>query len=628
MDTLLRDLFTGAEDEAQKSRSKTDRQKQSDTATWQGVLHGGPEIDNDHRMKAATELAKLHGLKKGENPYEKVALVLNTLGSHLRDKTPQAGDAAASSAPSGVGLHPLSSAPAAVSGGIVDTAKATMPSDPQREKVDADSARIQEKSNAVGGGLLKKIGHGLNVGLTKLDQGIDTVGKGLMKAHIIGDPKKQPGKLIDYYTGSDGKRHDIFQRPDGSTYESSSEAGVAGTGTGKKIDSYVGTDGKKRDIFQRTDGSTYESASEEGVRETGSARPVYGPPMSIRNARELAQQGMEFMGEDGKPIDVTSLPDEMGLKRFTVSGKTIWVPFSPNEKVVTVGNEKYAISPMDVGALTQGAGTDLGQANVGSTNTPGYVGIDQQGNVQRVAGQRTPGTKGVKQSGGLTPLESGATPKAVGAGAGAGASAGKPKAQTGGGKKGDLPLPMSSYGKQADRATGVHLAQAALKQFSDRNLEVFDNPESVEKLKNIIGYIQKTADQQIGTGKGPLGAVETWAGLPTAMNQAQQQLLQDQAIKLTDRNNSFWLIISTSSVAGRECGSRSEPRRLDGPCSSCFRNSLLRDSSTVHAKQKRAWTTWRKRRSRSCSPSSCRAWTAKNPKPLEKRRDLSSDPQR
>jgi hypothetical protein len=64
MDTLLRDLFTGAEDEAQKSRSKTDRQKQSDTATWQGVLHGGPEIDNDHRMKAATELAKLHGLKK------------------------------------------------------------------------------------------------------------------------------------------------------------------------------------------------------------------------------------------------------------------------------------------------------------------------------------------------------------------------------------------------------------------------------------------------------------------------------------------------------------------------------------------------------------------------------------
>jgi hypothetical protein len=132
--------------------------------------------------------------------------------------------------------------------------------------------------------------------------------------------------------------------------------------------------------------------------------------------------------------------------------------------------------------------------------------------VQRVAGQRTPGTKGVKQSGGLTPLESGATPKASGAGAGPGASAGKPKAQTGGGKKGDLPLPMSSYGKQADRATGVHLAQAALKQFSDRNLEVFDNPESVEKLKNIIGYIQKTADQQIGTGKGPLGAVETWAG--------------------------------------------------------------------------------------------------------------------
>jgi hypothetical protein len=336
--------------------------------------------------------------------------------------------------------------------------------------------------------------------------------------------------MIDSYTGSDGKRHEVMQRADGTTFERTSDVGASGFGAGKKIDSYVGADGKKHDIFQRSDGTTYEAASEGGVKETGSARPVYGPPMSIRNARELAQQGMEFMGEDGKPIDVASLPDEMGLKRFTVQGKTVWVPFSPNEKVVTVGNESYAISPMDVDALTKGAGTDLGQKNVGSTNLPGYTGIDAQGNVQRVPGQRTPGTTGVKRDQGLTPLDSSVTTAAPG---GRGT---KTKAT---GSKKDLPLPISSYGKQADRATGVHLAQAALKQFGDDNLAVFDNPESVEKLKNIIGYIQKTAEQQVGTGQGPLGAVETWAGLPSAMNKLQQQLLQDQSIQLNQDEQRF-----------------------------------------------------------------------------------------
>jgi len=539
MEALLKNLFTSAEDAAEKSREKSDRSKQSDKAMWQGVLHGGPEIDDDHRLKAATELAKIHGLKKGENPYEKVATILNTLGSHIRNKapngqaapasTPQAEAAPGASVPppsgqQGIGLHPLSPEPPATSGGIVSAAGQVPPPDPQKDKVDADTNKIQEKTNAVTGGFLRKVGKGLNTGLHRIDAGI--------KEYQTTHGERAKDSMIDSYTGSDGKRHEVMQRADGTTFERTSDVGASGFGAGKKIDSYVGADGKKHDIFQRSDGSTYEAASEGSVKETGSARPVYGPPMSIRNARELAQKGMEFMGEDGKQIDVASLPDEMGLKRFTVQGKTVWVPFSPNEKVVTVGNESYAISPMDVDALTKGAGTDLGQKNVGSTNLPGYTGIDAQGTVQRVAGQRTPGTTGVKRDQGLTPLD---TPTNANGRGAKGAAKTKPS----GSSKKDLPLPISSYGKQADRATGVHLAQAALQQFRDDNLAVYDNPESVEKLKNIIGYIQKTAEQQIGTGQGPLGAVETWAGLPTAMNRLQQQLLQDQSIQLNQDEQRF-----------------------------------------------------------------------------------------
>ena len=96
-------------------------------------------------------------------------------------------------------------------------------------------------------------------------------------------------------------------------------------------------------------------------------RPVMGPAISTLNARELAKQGRTFNDKDGNPIDLTSLPDTMGLKNIVWGGKSFYEPFSPNSKMVTVGNETFAVSPMDVEALKQGAGTDLGVHNAGVT---------------------------------------------------------------------------------------------------------------------------------------------------------------------------------------------------------------------------------------------------------------------
>jgi len=510
MENVLRGLFTGAEDEAIAARHKSESQKQQDIAMWQNVLHGGPDIDDEHRMRAADELAKLHGLKKGENPYKKVATVLNTLKAGIQGKV----------------------APASVQGaGVEIAANAEQQVDPQTQANQESTQRIEKKTQSLGGKILTKVGQGLSSGLHHLNAGLEK----MEEAHR----NRLPSKVVDYYTGADGKRHEVMQRSDGSTFERVSDSAVQGTGAGKKVSDYVGVDNKKHTIYQRPDGTHYEEISEEEVRQTGNARPVYGPGLSVRQARELGQQGQFFIGEDGQPIDLEKLPDEMGLKRFTLNGKTVWVPFSPNQRIVTVGNESYAISPMDVGALTEGAGTDLGQKNVGSTRLPGYTGIDAAGNVQRVAGQTTPNTTGVKRS--LPSLDPKYQPivegkKTKGGVGGTGKKSQTPAPQ---GKGNGLPLPASMYGKQADRATGVRLAQAALYQFRDSDLSVYDNPESVTKLRDIIGLIQKTADQQLKTGQGPMAAVETWAGLPATMNRLQQDILQDQAIQLNDQETQF-----------------------------------------------------------------------------------------
>ena len=125
-----------------------------------------------------------------------------------------------------------------------------------------------------------------------------------------------------------------------------------------------------------------------------SGRPVMGPATSVRNARELAKEGKTFEDINGSPIDLTTLPDSMGLKFIAWGGKHYYEPFSPNQRAITVGNETYAVSPMDMDAIGQGAGKDLGQHNVGSTTktTDPTTG-------QTTVATHMPGTTGAKGAG-------------------------------------------------------------------------------------------------------------------------------------------------------------------------------------------------------------------------------------
>lgn len=138
-----------------------------------------------------------------------------------------------------------------------------------------------------------------------------------------------------------------------------------------------------------------EEAKALTAAKTAGARTTYGPAISVRNARELAKQGKSYLDKEGQPIDLTTLPDSMGLKFIAHGGDNYYEPFSPNSKTITVGNETYAVSPMDVEALADGAGTDLGQHRT-STATSSEKGVSQEGLdvTHRTSTPTTPGVAG------------------------------------------------------------------------------------------------------------------------------------------------------------------------------------------------------------------------------------------
>ena len=128
-------------------------------------------------------------------------------------------------------------------------------------------------------------------------------------------------------------------------------------------------------------------------------RPVGGPQLSVQNARDLMKQGGgAYMDEDGDPLDVNSLPDNMGLKVFFQGSKRFYVPFSPNDKVINIGGISYAVDPMDVAGVTAGRGTPLGlQHPPTSTSSIAPLTVEQDGKTIQLPGSHS-----------VTPLPTGA----------------------------------------------------------------------------------------------------------------------------------------------------------------------------------------------------------------------------
>lgn len=139
--------------------------------------------------------------------------------------------------------------------------------------------------------------------------------------------------------------------------------------------------------------------------------------VDLDSAKALSEAGAEsYPGEDGKDIDLKKIPAGMVLQRVHQPGRdTFYQPRNIADKVIHVGNEVIAVSPLQVQQVPQGAGTTLGEVRTGTTNTPTQVIRDNDG-VPHVVGTtsqpNTPGPRRAEQStpGGQSASQPGAGP--------------------------------------------------------------------------------------------------------------------------------------------------------------------------------------------------------------------------
>lgn len=270
-----------------------------------------------------------------------------------------------------------------------------------------------------------------------------------------------------------------------------------------------------------------------------STRAVMGPAISVKNARTLAMQGKSYNDMDGNPIDLTSLPDSMGLKNVIHGGKSYYEPFSPNSKVLTVGNETYAISPMDVEALGGGAGTDLGQHRVG-TSSASEQGIDPTSGTTKTNRTSTPQTTGA--AGRVAP-----PPQAPGAG--------QPRAA--GGASGG---PMMPTNATAQRITPIREAMTQL--FGDPTQPDFkglkdygslaDNPESAKRVGSAVQLVLNGIGEEEKASGSLAQLLKNYAGVPQSLIQSQLAINKDVIGKLSPKEQEAFntVISSYSTVMG------------------------------------------------------------------------------
>lgn len=298
-------------------------------------------------------------------------------------------------------------------------------------------------------------------------------------------------------------------------------------------------------------------------------RPVHSGSVGVLDARRMAANGQIFMGENGEPIDVNQLDDSMGLYGMVVrndDGKweTVYTPFSPNQRTVTVGNESYAVSPMDISKLPQGAGADIGQHNVPRTSTHEIVTVGPGGQLQtdHLTSTSTPSTPGIRGRGAAsqgTAAPAGA-PGATGAGASAGAKGGRrpsppPKAPAtpaaggaGSGGKGGHPsgVPIAQYNQYLQQVRPARMAATQLfgdsanpnfKPLSDFG-DLVDDAKATERIATAWNLIRDHMDQA-GADPSHSGDLVTlmrnYVGTPGAVAASEAAKMEDALIALRPR---------------------------------------------------------------------------------------------
>lgn len=493
---MLHSLFSGAHETADQQEADFNKQRDEDIAMYTKVLQAPPiesdpvhGVSEDQRNRAATQIGKLRNLKKGENPYLQLAGYLNNLGSGIRKARAQVTTPPPSTVPGPEGTtRPATLTPL--------TAQGPEGSGATRKR------KLLGTLAQVGGGLVAAGGNLLTGG--------------------------GPGTPLSELPPVDPK---AFTHPGG------------GEILGKHFGSYRNEAGYKVDQFIGLDNVIRERVSDQKVERTGAVRK--GVPLSVRQGRQLAAQGYKFTDGDGKPIDLSQLPDNMALMSFNRSdGTTFYSPFSPTDKVVSAMGQKYTISPYDLDVLAQ-AGTSIGPAIMPTTTlkeTPAIAGGEPTTNVMsteripsapgfpRQAAPAPTGATGATGATGMTPLNApSGTPR--GAGAGAGAAPTPPPATR---PTANRPIHMTpgQFNQQMNIVRPVR--EAAVQLLGDpehpgfQPLTAFagiaDNKVSRDKVAQAVKLTLNGIDTEVTNHGGFLTYISTVAGVPALLAKASAQL--------------------------------------------------------------------------------------------------------
>ena len=533
-------LFSGAHGKAAEQEALYQKQRDEDTAMYMTVLHD-PAASREQRQRAADAIGKLRNLKKGENPYHGISDFLSNLSEHIQKRD-------SSTAPQPQSLPQVQGPTSTSTGSAPGNRPNGLP------PLTAEGPRV---------GLGRKMLGAAAKGLGGVMRGVENV-----SASMAGFNSQTPKP-------SDLPPIDVQAFPEASQY------------LGKKVDSFADVEGNRIAVYQRPDGSQYQV--NEG-KQRGYQRPVQQGAVSIADAKKQADSGQKFVGEDGQPIDLSKLPADMKLLRIRQQDKEFYVPVTQNQKISPpIGGKRYGITELGIvdlpDELQSGGATELGPAVVGSTTdtqnrlygkettkTPQTPGVTAQptgpAGAQPIplskpgdgTPQPIPADNGQKR--GLTPVSGGggtsAPPKSPGrAGGAARPLPGGPNTPTrkdpasatahsvtSGGKLGP-PIPNMQMQKQAN---AINEARNSL--IGDTpgqlggiagDLSIFNNPASVRRLSEYIGFVNSNLDEsgKDVTGKGVWAAIDWYGQLPRAVSNLEQEALRKVGQPLTPEEQKF-----------------------------------------------------------------------------------------
>jgi hypothetical protein len=262
-----------------------------------------------------------------------------------------------------------------------------------------------------------------------------------------------------------------------------------------------------------------EAAKAKAANPTGTTRS--GTPTSLSEAKKLAAKGMTFKSaETGDNLDLEDYDDTMMLVPLYQSGKVVgYYPASQRQTHITYNNKVMAVPALNQMDLPKGAGTELGEARVG-TVSGSEQGIDP-----------VTGTTITKRT--STPMTgagaAGRPQNPSGAGAGAG---------TGGGH-GDL-LPTATTAKRIapirEAMTQVlgDPSQPDFKSLGDY-AKMADDPAATKHVGEALQYVLNGMEQAEKSAGSLLTLLQNYGGIPQSLVQSQVAIHKELIGKLTPK---------------------------------------------------------------------------------------------